>query len=81
MYRLFGFEENFKYSEYIECIEILKFKGKLCTLDVWILWICRKIEYIGYVESTELCKFNGKLSQKVSFLICKCHYMFYLQKN
>ena len=66
---------------YMLIVQIVKFEGQLCTLDVWILWICRKIECIGYVECTKLCKFNGKLSQKVSSLICKCHYMFYLQKN
>ena len=37
MYRLSKFEENFKYSRYVECIKFLRFKGKLCTYDVQIL--------------------------------------------
>ena len=42
MYRLTRFEEKLKYIGYIECTELCKFKGKLCTSDVQIVWIYGK---------------------------------------
>ena len=49
MYGFFGLKKK------IEHPKLCKSDGKLCTLDVRIVCICRKIEYL------ELCKFNGKL--------------------
>ena len=39
----------------IEYLELPKFNGKLCTLNVLTVWIYREI------ENPELSKFNGKL--------------------
>ena len=43
MYKLTRFVEKLKYVGYIECTELCKFKGKLCTSDVQIVWIYGKI--------------------------------------
>ena len=40
------------FAKKIENPELHKFNGKLCTLYVRIVWICREIEYL------ELRKFN-----------------------
>ena len=55
MYRLFEFARKFEYKKF------RKFNEKLCTLDVWIIWICRKFEFWRYVECTKLRKLNEKV--------------------
>ena len=60
MYRLPRFAKKIEFYRYVECTELGKFNGKLCTLDVWIVWIYRKFEFFKYVECTKLCKFNVK---------------------
>ena len=54
MYGLCGFIGN-------EYQELRKFNGKLCTLYVQIVWICKEYDFCGYIECIELCQFNGKL--------------------
>ena len=49
MYKFSGFTKK------IEHLELRRSDGKLCTLDVQIVWICKNIEY------PELRKFNKKL--------------------
>ena len=43
---LCGFAKNIQYPQ------LPKFNGKLCTLNVWIAWICKKFEYPKNVNST-----------------------------
>ena len=55
MYRLFEFAKKFEYQK------LRTFNEKLCTLDIWIVWICWKFGFCGYIEYTKLCKLKGKL--------------------
>ena len=52
MYGFSRFAKNFEFYRYVEYSKLAEFNRKLCTLDVWNVWICRKIEL------PELRKFN-----------------------
>ena len=43
MYKLTRFVEKLKYVGYVEFTKLYKFKRKLCTSDVQIVWIYGKI--------------------------------------
>ena len=60
MYRIAQIQWEIVYIRCTDCLDcrkikylnLHKFNGKLCTLDVRIIWICRKSKLCGYVERT-----------------------------
>ena len=50
MYKLFGFEENFKYIRYVECIELLNSMKNYVRYMYRLSIFEEKFKYFGYVN-------------------------------